>query len=109
MEKCEMCFTVKNVKSIKVYNHTGDSFDDYYLCDDCIDNELTQCRNCNKFILSDDICYTDWNDIIPYDDEFASTDERYNIISKLESIFYCNNCKKELFGDKSWKEISVSV
>ena len=72
------------------------TFYDTIICEECADSELEQCRECGKQAHSHSIHLSDWYALIPYEADFDSYEERNEIISTLETTFYCNECHAKL-------------
>ena len=106
---CEMCLE-KTGNRIKIYDPRDFvTFGEHVICNDCENDNLKRCRACGKQIYDTDLAYTDWHSKIPYDDDFESNDERYKIISSLESTFFCNQCRKRLFSNQNYIEICAAI
>lgn len=109
--RCHVCGERRKIEQIHIY-HPADSdviIDTPFLCEDCEEANTEACHNCGKHIYLSDIGVTDWHIMIPYDDDFESDDDRYDVISTLEGIFFCDQCMQKMYPDKTWQEIVTQI
>ena len=109
--ECYYCGKDCETQKIEVYNGYCKKPNERDVCEDCLDNLFESCVICCS--LQDDIVYTDWYQMTPYE-EYDDNDDDYDgykghdrsdVVHFFETQYYCDKCIEILFENMSWLEI----
>jgi hypothetical protein len=96
MKNCNYCNEKK--ESTNKYNiYQNGNFlnsDNWLLCNDCLSSYIDECEKCGLLYFSENIDMSNWGYATPYNDSsiFKTIEKQDEIISIMESTFFCDNC-----------------